>query len=158
MAKRTRSVQENDDDLEIRQVVEVTPTADLVDQVRHIQNIDSGEEEDNGFDDDFEILDEPPKNINERKSFSHVTCCICLDQPDILVVTPCGHVYCNDCVLRALSSTPRSTPTNGECSICKRRVKYKDIIYLEMKLKQQRSTSASKQPTPAHKTPTPAPS
>ncbi|KAK9240038.1 hypothetical protein V1525DRAFT_396685 [Lipomyces kononenkoae] len=65
---------------------------------------------------------------------SEFTCVICFDQPDILAATPCGHLYCYDCIYRALSAGTKATATTGECSVCRRKVPYKRVLPLEMKL------------------------
>lgn len=152
--KRRRSIDDHENsDVEIVEIISDTEDPVQISEIQTQKNENRGDKQTSrittstqntpdltdAYDDleeeDLVILNEPPKNINERKTLNHVTCCICLDQPDVLVVTPCGHVYCDDCVLRALSSTSRSNTKVGECSICKRRVKYNDIAYLEMKVR-----------------------
>lgn len=60
-------------------------------------------------------------------------CPICLDNPELLAVVSCGHAYCRDCVYTALSSARTADRRNGECSLCRKRVKYADTWYLEVR-------------------------
>jgi hypothetical protein len=93
-------------------------------------------------DEELEALEETvPTNIQARKGFLSVKCCVCLDPPEVLAVTPCGHVYCGDCVLRALSSASKATTTVGECSICRRKVSYKSVTFLEMLVRDEAKDS-----------------
>lgn len=106
-------------------------------------------------DDDIQMLsdvlkDEKKSEVYNRAGLRHFKCPICLEQPDVVGVTPCGkcglsphllqtpeltsgHMYCNDCVFRALCSSDRATETRGECSICRRRVIYTQVRYLEFR-------------------------
>ncbi|KAK9459664.1 uncharacterized protein V1516DRAFT_680496 [Lipomyces oligophaga] len=65
---------------------------------------------------------------------SAFTCVICYDQPENIAATPCGHLYCIDCLYRALAASSTATATSGECSICRRKVFYKNIIPLELRV------------------------
>ncbi|CAN6611482.1 hypothetical protein TRVA0_004S04170 [Trichomonascus vanleenenianus] len=74
-----------------------------------------------------------PEGLRERKRLNTFNCPVCMDEAEKIVVTPCGHLYCSDCVFRALSSTSHATESKGECSICRRGVMYKNLTYLELK-------------------------
>jgi hypothetical protein len=110
--------------------------------------------EDDDDDDDDDIIElapeKAPSNLNQRKRLADFQCSICLDSPDKVMVTPCGkfhnqilqfgiltitgHLYCSDCGLRALSSTSHATTKRGECSICRQKVDYSRVKFLEFKL------------------------
>lgn len=85
-----------------------------------------------------EILkDEVPTHVKERRGLRDIQCPVCLCEPDIVAITTCGHMYCSDCVFRALSSSSRATVSRGECSICRRRVPYNQVTFLEFRLGSQ---------------------
>jgi len=65
--------------------------------------------------------------------FRKAQCPICLEVPDIVAVAECGHIYCHECVLTALSAGRHANRVQGECSICRSRVRYVNTIYLEFK-------------------------
>uniref|UniRef100_A0A060T7P2 ARAD1B21274p n=1 Tax=Blastobotrys adeninivorans TaxID=409370 RepID=A0A060T7P2_BLAAD len=95
------------------------------------------DDDDNDDDDDIEILtseEKKPQNLVQRKQLSNFTCSICYDEPEIVAVTPCGHLYCSECVFRALCSSVRATKYRGECSICRKKVPFKQVKYLEFKM------------------------
>lgn len=82
-----------------------------------------------------EILKEPPPNhVKERKGLNDFQCPVCLSEPEVVAITTCGHIYCSDCVFKALSSSNRATASSGECSICRRKVQYRYVTFLEFKL------------------------
>lgn len=80
-------------------------------------------------DDDGLDLTAPPPDQNSK--LRDVKCPICLESPDRLCVTQCGHLYCGDCVFKALSSGVRASDSVGECSICRKAVVYKNVVFLE---------------------------
>ncbi|RKP06780.1 hypothetical protein THASP1DRAFT_24962 [Thamnocephalis sphaerospora] len=56
-----------------------------------------------------------------------IQCCICLDPPREVTSTECGHLFCRDCVLTALSAKPA-------CPICRRKQNASHLVTLELKL------------------------
>lgn len=72
--------------------------------------------------------------VESSTKLGDFTCVICFDQPEIVGATPCGHLYCYNCMYRALASGSKATSASGECSVCRRRVSYKSLIMLEMKV------------------------
>ncbi|KAK9453408.1 hypothetical protein V1511DRAFT_73666 [Dipodascopsis uninucleata] len=103
-------------------------------------SIESSDEEHLSNSEEDAITFQQQKRIAEKKVsesstlLSDFNCVICFDQPDILAATPCGHLYCRDCIYKAVSSTSKATATTGECSVCRRKVLYKKIVCLEMML------------------------
>lgn len=55
-------------------------------------------------------------------------CAVCFDSPEETIVLPCGHIYCLDCVFKALSSMKTSTKHGGPCSLCRATTSYKRLI------------------------------
>lgn len=104
---------------------------DSGDEDAEIIDLDASDASDYASDDDL-CLAAPPPDQNSR--LRSVTCPICLDEPDRLCVTECGHLYCGDCVFRALSSGVRASQRAGECSICRKAVFYKDVVFLEARM------------------------
>lgn len=110
--------------------------------------------------DQIDILDSPPEKrrkdppsrsesaiLSENESepgaeptrsnptpLNRLKCCVCFDSPEICAVTPCGHLYCTDCIYRALTSQIKATKAKGVCSVCRRLVPYQKVTYLEFKL------------------------
>jgi hypothetical protein len=108
--------------------------------------IDSGDEEthnvidldasdasdyDSNDDDGLDLSAPPP---DQHSKLREVKCPICLEPPDRLCVTECGHLYCGDCVFKALSSGVRASDSVGECSICRKSVVYKNVVFLETRM------------------------
>lgn len=60
-------------------------------------------------------------------------CPVCLEEPEIVAVVECGHFYCHECVLTALSSGRRANKQFGQCAICRERTRYSNTIYMEFK-------------------------
>lgn len=85
-------------------------------------------------DDVIEIIDLDDGNEVSATPLSNFKCPICLDTPEVLVATECGHLYCDNCVFQALRHTRNSTKSSGQCSICRKTVKYSNVRYLEMRI------------------------
>lgn len=73
----------------------------------------------------------PPETKNGFKSYE---CPICFDHPNVISVIPCGHMYCSDCVFKAIA-------VKGNCSICRKNVTYKQVKFLEVRIKTQDDNS-----------------
>ncbi|KAK7202863.1 hypothetical protein BZA70DRAFT_285207 [Myxozyma melibiosi] len=102
---------------------------------------DEAEDEDDNDDDNEQSAEHKEwqrkqleKPTESSTLLSDLNCVICFDQPDVLTLTPCGHMFCMDCIWRALCTGPKVTPTGGECPICRRKVHYKKLLPLQMRL------------------------
>ncbi|ODV87211.1 hypothetical protein CANARDRAFT_191053, partial [[Candida] arabinofermentans NRRL YB-2248] len=62
-----------------------------------------------------------------------VTCPICMDEIEKCVASPCGHFYCSDCVYKALASSQVRSKNHGICSLCRKTVSYKDLVWLKVR-------------------------
>lgn len=67
----------------------------------------------------------------------NLRCPICLETPEIVAVAPCGHPYCHECIFTALSSMNQANRREGRCSLCRKRVRYDQVIYMEFKVKEK---------------------
>ncbi|KAK9447258.1 uncharacterized protein V1518DRAFT_421755 [Limtongia smithiae] len=120
-------------------VIATAPHATDIDDDNELDEFEDDDDEDeDGKEDNSQLSDLAPP-VDERPTesstiLSDFSCVICFDQPDVVVATPCGHLYCINCVFRALSSGRKANRTYGECSICRRKVAYKRVVALEMKL------------------------
>jgi hypothetical protein len=112
--------------------VEVSSSSDS-DPAEVIFLDDDDEEDDEKTSGDI-LKEPPPTHVKERKGLRDVQCPVCLSEPEVVAITTCGHMYCSDCVFRALSSSNRATLSSGECSICRRKVQYRYVTFLEFKL------------------------
>ncbi|CCH46975.1 DNA repair protein [Wickerhamomyces ciferrii] len=62
---------------------------------------------------------------NENSTLKDAHCAVCFDSPENTYILPCGHIYCGDCVFKALSSTKQSNKAGGPCSLCRSFTPYK---------------------------------
>lgn len=66
-----------------------------------------------------------PMNISKLSS---AQCAICFDSPEVSVFLPCGHIFCNHCAFRSLSTTKQSNKSGGPCPLCRNSTPYKKVI------------------------------
>ncbi|EPX74182.1 SUMO-targeted ubiquitin-protein ligase E3 Slx8 [Schizosaccharomyces octosporus yFS286] len=69
-------------------------------------------------------------SLNNSQRLADYKCVICLDNPENLSATPCGHIFCNFCILSALGTSSATQ----KCPVCRRKVHPKNVICLEMML------------------------
>lgn len=62
---------------------------------------------------------------SQGSGIRNFTCPICMDPPSVLAVMNCGHMYCSDCVFKALAASKT-------CSICRKTINYKTVKFLEL--------------------------
>ncbi|KAK9386726.1 hypothetical protein V1515DRAFT_580693 [Lipomyces mesembrius] len=132
-------------DAEAEDVIELNDDSSLASDEDAVAETDKNE--------DIEYWRHNQQRIEEKPTessriLSEFTCVICFDQPDILAATPCGHLYCYDCIYRALSAGTKATATTGECSVCRRKVPYKRVLPLEMKLGEGELDEVEEAPAP----------
>lgn len=81
------------------------------------------------------------------KTLKDVTCAICMDKLTDAVAAACGHVFCADCIYRALASSKethdgrsgaRVGPRQGKCPMCRKVVAYKNLVWLKVRTKRTR--------------------
>lgn len=76
------------------------------------------------------------KTVNQQLEEKHESnsllntahCAVCFESPSQTVFLPCGHIYCTDCVYKALSSMKTSTSHGGPCSLCRAYTSYKKTV------------------------------
>lgn len=76
-------------------------------------------------------------------------CPICLETPEIVAVAACGHPYCHECIFPALSSSRLANRREGQCSLCRKCVRYDQVIFMELKVRHSSLGSSSDTP-PIH--------
>ncbi|CAB09120.1 E3 ubiquitin-protein ligase complex slx8-rfp subunit slx8 [Schizosaccharomyces pombe] len=83
--------------------------------------------------------EEPSKKqvVPSSQRLADYKCVICLDSPENLSCTPCGHIFCNFCILSALGTTAATQ----KCPVCRRKVHPNKVICLEMMLGSQKKKS-----------------
>ncbi|KAK9361813.1 hypothetical protein V1504DRAFT_389287 [Lipomyces starkeyi] len=132
-------------DAEAEDVIELNDDSSLASDEDAVAVIDENEDMESWLQNQQRIEEKPTES---SRILSEFTCVICFDQPDILAATPCGHLYCYDCIYRALSAGTKATATTGECSVCRRKVPYKRVLPLEMKLGEGELDEVEEAPAP----------
>jgi hypothetical protein len=84
------------------------------------------------------------ESITNTKTFKDVTCAICMDRIEDAVAAACGHVFCAECIYRALASSrePGHGGTGpggrrGKCPMCRKVVAYKNLVWLKVRYRKQ---------------------
>lgn len=70
-----------------------------------------------------------PSNLSSNISVLRtIQCSICLEMPENISATPCGHLFCYTCIHRVL--------LNGSvtCPICRKKISRQRILALELML------------------------
>lgn len=82
-------------------------------------------------------------------SLKTMRCPICLETPEIVAVAACGHPYCHECIFPALSSSRLANRREGQCSLCRKRVRYDQVIFMELKVRLLSSATNTENTHPA---------
>ena len=53
-------------------------------------------------------------------------CPICFDPPDTALITPCGHIFCCDCLFQMVNSS-RTQRHSGHCALCRKDVPLRSV-------------------------------
>lgn len=109
-----------------------TDVVDVDDELKEYFVI--SEDEDNKEQD----VENPQRTVQEQlkdtsrqntANLKNAHCAVCFDSPEHTYILPCGHIYCGDCVFKALSSTKQSNRTGGPCSLCRKFTSYKKVTF-----------------------------
>lgn len=75
------------------------------------------------------VSDQLMDNVKAQTSnLNNARCAVCFDSPEQTLILPCGHMYCRDCVFKALSSMKSSSKTGGPCALCRAGTSYKRVM------------------------------
>ncbi|AAS54202.1 AGL289Cp [Eremothecium gossypii ATCC 10895] len=77
----------------------------------------------------------------ECKKAMDYKCPICFDPPEAALMTPCGHIYCTVCLFQMVNSS-RGYRRNGQCALCRKDVKLKEVGLVVLRKKRVRKQSA----------------
>ncbi|ANZ74225.1 BA75_01717T0 [Komagataella pastoris] len=83
----------------------------------------------------IELLEASAKRKDNQKLFKMTECPICFDAINEAVVTPCGHIFCANCIYRAMaSSKPNNAQSQqGHCSLCRKVMSWNGLVHLKMR-------------------------
>lgn len=104
-------------------------------------------------------LKEHSTNRNLDKRFNQSQCPVCYDVLSPAVVTPCGHMFCAECLFQSLDHSGRLQPMRrdmGQCPLCRRVFAYKAVQYLVFKKAPLVSPPAAEPAAPASEPAAPA--
>ncbi|CEP60237.1 SUMO-targeted ubiquitin ligase complex subunit SLX8 LALA0_S01e06128g [Lachancea lanzarotensis] len=83
-----------------------------------------------------EIPDEEPIS-REHHGFRRARdykCPICFDTPEVALYTPCGHIFCIECIFEMINSV-KANRRVGQCALCRRDVSLGKIKLLKLRKK-----------------------
>ncbi|GMM55467.1 SUMO-targeted ubiquitin ligase complex subunit [Maudiozyma humilis] len=66
------------------------------------------------------------KSSEEFKAARDYKCPICFDPPTTALITPCGHVFCCECLFHMVNSS-RASRGSGYCAMCRSNVTFRDV-------------------------------
>jgi hypothetical protein len=116
---------------------EVISLDDDVSREYYVISDEEDEDEDEDDDDDVLISEAKQKPVSDQlaenmksnnSNLNTAHCAVCFDSPEQTFVLPCGHIYCRDCVFKALSSMKTSSKYGGPCSLCRAVTSYKRVM------------------------------
>ena len=98
---------------------------------------DSGDVEVVDFQRETKDLLNNPQQESKTKALHNLECPICFDTITTATATPCGHVFCLECLQQSVSSSTARGQTArhgvGLCPLCRMKVNFKDTMVLRMK-------------------------
>lgn len=144
---RNRSTSSNDDAIEIGTEMEDVPFVttniatstegtsssepiDVEEQARLQQVVEIPDDSEDSL---SSMKDSCPTPIQHKKA-SEYRCPICFDPPDAALMTPCGHIFCTECLFQMVNSS-RGYRKHGHCALCRKDVKFKDVRMIIMRKK-----------------------
>lgn len=80
-----------------------------------------------------------PSHTPEIDGLKAMKCVVCLETPEVVAVAQCGHYFCRDCVFITLSSSRAADKKSGICSVCRQKVRYDQVLFLEMRMGEKRN-------------------
>ncbi|SCV01466.1 LANO_0F11914g1_1 [Lachancea nothofagi CBS 11611] len=75
-----------------------------------------------------------------HKKASDYRCPICFEPPEAALFTPCGHIFCTECLFQMINST-RTSRKAGQCALCRRDVRLKEVKLIKMRKKKVAKSS-----------------
>ena len=73
------------------------------------------------------------KKMGEEKTIEEENCSICFDTLEEPTLTPCGHLFCSDCLKMCLEAKP-------SCPMCKADLKGKELLLVNKKVEQKKES------------------
>lgn len=84
-----------------------------------------------------EIPDEDEEaKKREYKRARDYKCPICFEPPEVSMMTPCGHVFCCECLFQMVNNS-RTPKRAGVCALCRKSVNLRNIKMLVLRKKKK---------------------
>ncbi|PVU94722.1 hypothetical protein BB561_002311 [Smittium simulii] len=79
-----------------------------------------------GLEDDSKVLAPVPPSTKRRAVFK---CMVCLDRPvNSVLVRPCGHLFCEECILTAMQAAKK-------CPVCRQEISLKSLVSFQFRIR-----------------------
>ncbi|SCU83701.1 LAFA_0D05116g1_1 [Lachancea sp. 'fantastica'] len=84
----------------------------------------------------LEILDDEPapRERHDHRRARDYKCPICFESPEVALYTPCGHIFCIECIFEMINSVKANRKV-GQCALCRRDVSLGKIKLLKLRKK-----------------------